>query len=568
MTAGEAAAPARPVILVVADAGATGVVGEFESRYARDYAVEHAPSAAAARDRLAALAADEAPVAMVAAEATLPDSDGPGFLIEAHGVVPSARRVCLLRGDDYRRRLDEIRQHLATGHFDTFLGIPRGRRDEEFHTAVSELLSDWGWSSSSPVVAQVEIVTDRETGQVAAIRDFLDRMGMASVTHSPESDRGTAVLATLDGGHIDYPVVAAFGRPTLSGATVRRVAAFVYGTPADIPEGEVVDVVVVGAGPAGLATAVYAASEGLSTIVLEADAVGGQAGASSMIRNYLGFPRGISGMRLAQRARFQAGRFGARFFTGTPVLGIEPGSDHHHVLAEDARICARSVVVASGVAYRRLGVPGVEDLVGLGVYYGAATSVSREMHGRDVVVVGGGNSAGQAAIHLSRFAHSVTIVVRRDSIDETMSAYLVREIEANPTVSVRTGWSVVDGGGEGRLEWLVLRDNAAGREKRVPVEGLFLLLGAEPHCSWLPPEVELDDGGFVLTGRDVPKHRWQEGRPPASLETTLPGVFAAGDVRAGSMKRVAAASGEGASAVPLVHAHLEQLQAQEPQQAN
>ncbi|HET7277327.1 MAG TPA: NAD(P)/FAD-dependent oxidoreductase [Dermatophilaceae bacterium] len=452
-------------------------------------------------------------------------------------MVPSARRVCLLRGEDYRRRLDEIRQRLATGHFDTFLAVPRGVRDEEFHTAVSELLSDWGWSSSSPVVANVDIVTDRESGEVARIRDFFDRMGIASATHAPGSGRGGAILAEVD-GEVAFPVVTGFGRPVLNGATVHGVAAFVYGTPADLPQGEVTDLVVVGAGPAGLAAAVYAASEGLSTIVIEADAVGGQAGTSSMIRNYLGFPRGISGMRLAQRARFQAGRFGARFFTGTAVLGIDPpgsGPDSHlhlHVLTSEARVCARSVVVSTGVAYRRLGVPSIEDLVGLGVYYGAATSVSREMQGRDVVIVGGGNSAGQAAMHLSRFARSVTVMIRRESLTDTMSTYLIREIEANPRVTVRSHCTVVDGGGEGHLQWVVLRDEATGREERKDLGGLFLLLGAEPHCSWLPPEVELDDHGFVLTGRDVPKSQWRDGRPPGQ-----PRDHASGSLRGGRRAR-------------------------------
>jgi thioredoxin reductase (NADPH) len=276
-----------------------------------------------------------------------------------------------------------------------------------------------------------------------------------------------------------------------------------------------------------------------------------------MIRNYLGFPRGISGMRLAQRARFQAGRFGARIHTGLSVESIVPAAaphEPHLVCTESGDLRARAIVLATGVSYRRLGIEPVEQLVGMGVYYGAATSAAREMTGKDVFVVGGGNSAGQAAVYLSRYARSVTLVVRRPDLRATMSDYLVREIASNARISVRPSTRVVDGGGDSRLEWLCL-ESSQGTE-RLGAAGLFLLLGADPGGQWLPDEVARDDRGFVLTGRDVPIERWSQGRPPAALETTVPGIFAAGDLRAGSMKRVAAASGEGAATVALVHAYL------------
>jgi thioredoxin reductase (NADPH) len=277
-----------------------------------------------------------------------------------------------------------------------------------------------------------------------------------------------------------------------------------------------------------------------------------------MIRNYLGFPRGISGMRLAQRARNQALRFGAHFFTGWAVEQLEVGKDGapHCVRTDGGEVRARALLISTGVAYRSLGVPALEDLVGAGVHYGAAMTAAREMEDGDVLVVGGGNSAGQAAVHLARFARSVKVLVRRPSLTETMSTYLIDEITYNPRIEVETCTRVVDGGGDERLAWVTTEDVRTGERRTRDIAGLFLLLGADPHCDWLPPEIARDATGFVLTGRDVPRAAWADGFPPPALATSVPGVFAAGDVRAGSMKRVAAASGEGASVVALVHAWL------------
>jgi thioredoxin reductase (NADPH) len=333
----------------------------------------------------------------------------------------------------------------------------------------------------------------------------------------------------------------------------------VNGAPRHFEIDEVVDLAIVGAGPAGLAAAVYGASEGLSVLVLEAEAVGGQAGTSSMIRNYLGFPRGISGMRLAQRARNQALRFGTEFQTGWEVTGLVAGDEltPHLLHTDGGDVRARTVLVSSGVAYRKLGVPSIEALVGAGVNYGAAMTAAREMEGNEVVVVGGGNSAGQAALHLARFASRVSIVVRRQGLEETMSRYLIDEISYNERITVRPCTRVVDGGGEGQLEWVTLEDTTSDTRTTEPARGLFLLLGAEPRCDWLPPQLARDKHSFILTGRDVPRDKWVDGSPPANLATTVPGIFAAGDIRAGSMKRVASASGEGASVVPLVHGWLD-----------
>jgi thioredoxin reductase (NADPH) len=545
-----------PTILMVSEQHADFLLDEF-GRYARDYDLRTARSCAEALAATEDVKASGGTVALFVADSRLPDA----HVLEAFGswrtIVPTARRLVAAHWEYFLADAEALRPGLAKGKYDAYLLMPRGVRDEEFHNAVTDLLSDWGATVPDPEVVTVKIVSPAADQLTLAIRDFLDRMGMPSGIYDPESEVGRRVREQA-APDASYPLVYALNRTPVSVRSVREVAVSIYGAPRDFKVDDVVDLCVVGGGPAGLAAAVYAASEGLNVVVLEAEAIGGQAGTSSMIRNYLGFPRGISGMRLAQRARNQALRFGTRFFTGWEVTSLEPGSDGapHRLRTDGGDVQARSVVISTGVAYRKLGVTPLEDLVGLGVHYGAAMTAAREMEGYDVVVVGGGNSAGQAAVHLARFARSVTIAVRRPSLAETMSRYLIEEIEYNPRIRVETCTIVVDGGGEGRLEWLSLEDTRTGERSRRGVQGLFLLLGAAPHCDWIPPLVARDENGFVLTGRDVPKEQWADGLPPENLATTVPGVFAAGDIRAGSMKRVAAASGEGASVVPLVHDYL------------
>ena len=544
---------AKPVILLVTTAESRDVIeNEFRSRYARDYDVRTLQGPGGAVEAAADLLADGRQIALLGVDNALPGE--PLEIVDAlRRISPSSRRIVLVSMGTFREALQVLRPALAVGRLDTYLLIPQGPRDEEFHTAITEYLSEWGTSTSTPEVVGVRIVDDGTQPEVAGIRDFLDRMASPWTRYRPDSPVGRELFAEV-GDDAPLPLVSAFGLPTISGATEQLVASAFYGSPQDLGDDYVADLLIVGAGPAGLGAAVYGASEGLQTVVLDTEAVGGQAGTSSMIRNYLGFPRGVSGMRLAFRARLQATRFGARMFTGRAVEALSLG-DLHEVSYGDGVLKARSVLIACGVRYRRLGVAALESLVGMGVYYGAAASVAREMEGRDVYIVGGGNSAGQAAVHLSRFARSVTIVVRRRSLAETMSAYLVDEISTHDDITVRTRSRVVDGGGDRHLEWIELQDDE-GITERVPADGLFLLLGAEPGCDWLPAEVKRDARGFVLTGRDIPKELWRDGIPPAPLETTVPGIFAAGDIRAGSMKRVASASGEGAGAVAQVHAHL------------
>ena len=436
----------NPAIVLVSEHHVDTLQDEF-GRYARDYDLYTATSAREAAVRTHQVLDAGGQVAMFVSESVLPDAEVLYAFHKLRELVPTARRVIAAHWDRFLTDAPGLRAGMAKGKYDAYLLMPRGARDEEFHNAITDLLSDWGSTVPDPEVVSVKIISPVRDQLTLAIRDFLDRMAMPSRVWEPDSEAGRYVIDLYD-GEPEYPLVYALNRPPIVARSVRDVALNVYGAPTQLDLDEVVDVAVVGAGPAGLAAAVYAASEGLTTVVLEAEAVGGQAGTSSMIRNYLGFPRGISGMRLAQRARNQAIRFGTRFYTGQVVDELRPGfdGDAHVLCTESGEVRARAVVIASGVAYRKLRVEPIEELVGLGVYYGAAMSAAREMEDQDVYVVGGGNSAGQAAVHLSRFARSVTILVRRPDLAETMSSYLIGEIEYNPRISARTCTAVVDGG--------------------------------------------------------------------------------------------------------------------------
>ncbi|MCR1786488.1 FAD-dependent oxidoreductase [Nocardioides carbamazepini] len=561
------AEPTAPPVILLVSGDELDVLAEQFHRYEREYDVRAARSAAEANAVLKGARRSGQPVAMIVTESRLPDEQMLMAMHDWRSLVPTARRLVVIPISRFGEESVSLRPYLQKGKFDTFLVLPQGRRDEEFHYAITELLSDWGATVATSEIDSVRIVTPDASPLALTIRDFLDRQGLPHRTYTPDSPQGQETLARLDGPP-SYPLVhltsGAFAdRPVLMPTSTRELGAMIYGRPSDIEVDTVVDLAVVGAGPAGLAAAVYGASEGLSTVVIESEVIGGQAGTSSMIRNYLGFPRGISGQRLGQRARTQAIRFGARFFTGWPVVELRPGADGapHTLVTDGGEVRARSVLVASGVAYRRLGVAPLEDLVGAGVHYGAAMTAAREMEDRDVYVVGGGNSAGQAAVHLSRFARSVTILIRREDLAATMSTYLIDEISWNPRIDVRPCTEIIDGGPDdsGQLGWLQLCDVRTRQEERVAAGGLFLLIGAAPHCDWLPADVQRDEHGFVLTGREVPTECWVAGLPPENLGTCVPGVFAAGDIRSGSMKRVASASGEGASAVSLVHGYLEGL---------
>jgi thioredoxin reductase (NADPH) len=543
----------EPVIMVVVEDGTACQLMLAElGRYARDYHVESANGGDEAFARLGELRAGGDAVAMVLADLALGSLDGVEVLTRVRSVAPTAKRILLL---DWGLRPDQmpaVSRAAALGLADTVLTKPTGARDEEFHTAITEDLGDWAWTTT-PTVEAVKVVGDADSRRVGEIRGLLERVGVPTGVHPPDSAIGRAIMDAAGPG-VAYPVVEVMGQTVLADPTDRQIAT-AFGAVVDVRD-TTFDLAVVGAGPAGLGAAVYGASEGLSTLVLEAEAFGGQAGTSSMIRNYLGFPQGITGRQLGRRAVLQAAGFGAALDLARAVTALEAGAPHRLRLSDGAVASAHAVILACGVTYRRLGVPALEELVSAGVFYGAATSHARALAGTDVVVVGAGNSGGQAAVHLASYAAHVTIVARRRALAATMSTYLVNEIENDDRIDVRTDTDVVDGGGNGRLEWLELAHRVTGDRSRVAAAGLFVFIGTETRTGWLPPAIQLDDHGFVLTGSDIDDTGWPLPRSPFALETSVPGVFAAGDVRANGVKRVAAAAGEGAMTVPMVHRYL------------
>ena len=554
--------PAPPVILAVDDDGASlaHVERVLRSRYATDYEIVCETDVAATNRRLEQLRNDGRKVAVVLADQWLGGGTGIELLASVRSLHPLAKRGLLVARGDWSVR-EPIVRAVALGQMDGYLPKPARTPDEQFHRLVTEYLDEWHRAQAPPFVA-VRLVGEQWHARCAELRDLLGRNAISFEFCPVASAAGQDVLerAGLDGSRL--PVVELYTGEVLVDPTNERLAD-AFGVTAPPPG--TVDVAIVGAGPAGLAAAVYGASEGLSTVLLDREAIGGQAGTSSLIRNYLGFPRGISGSELAFRAFEQAWLFGARPYLVRPAEGLQTVPDGFTVAVSGGPdVLARSVVIATGVSYRRLGIPSLEALVGAGVYYGAAVSEAQALAGQRVCVVGGGNSAGQAAVHLAKYASQVTILVRSASLAASMSRYLIGEIEADPRIDIRFGAELAGGRGDGQLEAVTVVDRASGVATDLPVAALFVLIGAEPRTGWLPPEIERDDWGFVITGAGLVRDghlpaAWPLPRPPMPHETSVPGIFAVGDVRHGSVKRVASAVGEGSVAIQFVHRYLAEV---------
>jgi thioredoxin reductase (NADPH) len=537
----------EPPVLLIADpeGGQSSTADALRARYLPDYTLEFPTTADEAEARLRHLAAGCSPLALVLVATSM----GPADVLEsARTLHPQARRGLLLDWNESRVRREEVAEAFARRHAECFVSKPVAAPDERFHRTITELLDEW-WRLHSTAIATVRIIGTSRSPRASEIGDVLQRHDVPFAFHTAGSPEGRRALEDAGADLGAEPVIVLHDGRTLVDPTNIELANALGARTR--PGSGTYDVIVVGGGPAGLSAAVYAGSEGLRTALVEPTAMGGQAGTSSMIRNYLGFPRGVSGAELAARAFEQAILFGTEMIYGNRATGLHEDGDLRVVtLADGTEVRGRSVVIATGVSYRRLGIPALEALHGEGVFYGAATSEAPALAGGDVYVVGGGNSAGQAAVHLAKFARNVTILVRSESLAASMSDYLITEIAATPNVHVRYGTEVVGGGGgRGRLEHLELRERSTGRVTREPADGLFVLIGAEPFTAWLPPAVERDEWGYILTGPDA-------GTDRAQFESHLRGVFAIGDVRRDSIKRVASAAGEGAVCVRLIHEYL------------
>jgi thioredoxin reductase (NADPH) len=565
---GEPTGAQAAIVVVCRDPGALEILRrELSKRYGADYQIVACGEPAELAPWMRDLATVGLPVALVIGAVGGQDPDGVETLAAVRAIDPTALRVATVGWGDWPS-VRSVFDAVTVGKIDHWVTRPVQTPAEEFHRSITEFLREWSLQRGGGF-EPVQVIGERWSARSQELRDLFSRHRVPAGFYDATSDRGRRMLHELGLESPELPVVALrFGseQPALVNPSNLEIAD-AFGVMIPISPGEIFDVAVVGAGPAGLAAAVGASSEGLRTVIVEHEAIGGQAGTSSMIRNYPGFSQGISGATLAQETWRQAWAFGTTFLYMRQAQSLTSAGGRCQLrLSDGSTLTARAVVIATGATYRRLGIPALESLQGRGVFYGAAVSEAPAMRGRNVFVAGGGNSAGQAALHIARWAKKVTILVRSHSLADSMSDYLVRQIAATPNVDVCHRVQVVGGTGTGtgHLQSLTLADTASGARHNVPADALFVLIGSQPRTQWLADSIARDDWGFILTGPDLPAgtgHRDPPGRPPLPLETSLSGVFAAGDARQGSVKRVASAVGEGAAVVPQVHRHL-QLAAQ------
>ena len=547
-----------PVIVVLCGDEADVIDDEIERRYGRDYQVLIVRGTRAGDEALERLRDGPERVALVIAAGLEGETESLAFLERARSAVPTAKRLAVVRWGAFDRA-GEIFDALSSGEIDSFLIRPEHARDEEFHAGLTQMLEDWSLEQSHGF-EPVRVIGEG-SARSQELRDGFQRNHIPIGYYDATSETGRRLVDELGLEDPALPVVVVRYTPemkVLQNPSDAQIAD-AFGLMDPLDEDEHFDVTIIGAGPAGLSAAVYAASEGLNTIVVEQQTIGGQAGTSSLIRNYPGFQRGVSGNKLALAAFQQAWSFGATFHMSRAATGLRVDGDALVVDLSDATsVRSDSVVVATGVTYRRLDVPDLEEFEARGVFYGAAVTEAPSMRDRRVFVVGGGNSAGQAAVFLGKYAAEVTILVRGETHATSMSDYLIRVIDATPNISVRTRIEVVGGGGPGLLDHLVLRDRGTSETETVPADGLFVLIGAQPKTEWLAGALVRDEWGFVVTAHDLPRGSFPADREPYPMETSLPGVFAVGDVRRGSTKRVATGVGAGAIAIQYVHRVLEE----------
>jgi thioredoxin reductase (NADPH) len=550
----------KPLLLVVDDDlnELRRIKEELFSRYARHYDIVCQSSPQEAKRLLREVLDEGRRIALVLVDQWLPATTGVEFLAEMKRVSPSTKRGLLVEWGAWGQNAmaEAIVEAMTFGYIDYYVLKPWRSPDELFHRTITVFLHEW--SRTQPVARpQIAVVGDKWAKRPREVRDLLTRFRIDYAFYAADSHDGRDRLNRAGLSADQLPVVIMLNGGVLTNPSNAQIAE-AFGVRANLEAETDFDVVVIGAGPAGLGAAVYGSSEGLRTLVVEREAIGGQAGSSTLIRNYLGFAKGVSGSELAQQAFQQAWVFGTTFLVTRAVTGIRRSGSHFVIaLSNGEEALSRAIVLTMGVSYRRLDVPGLDDFIGAGVFYGASSVDGHAMQGRHVLIIGGGNSAGQAAIHLSAYAERVTIIVRSDSLESSMSDYLIKEIENTPKITVRSDTKVVGAKGEGWLQQVALLKRGAAEPENVDAEAMFVFIGALPHTDWLPSEIARDGWGFVLTGEDMPESLpFESSREPLLLETSVPGIFAAGDVRHGSLKRVASAVGEGSTAIRLVHEHL------------
>ena len=547
------------IVTVDDDPGVSRAVArDLRRHYGERHRIVRAESGEAALDALRQMKSRGDLVAVILADYRMPQMNGIEFLEHAMDVYPGARRVLLTAYADTGAAIDAIN----VVDLDHYLLKPWDPPEEKLYPVVDGLLEAWLASDHRPV-PETKVVGHRWSARSSEVREFLARNQVPYRWYSSDEPEGRRLLAAAGADGLALPVVfTPDGEPLVEPSDADLAGRVGLAT---TPSKDFYDLIVIGGGPAGLGAAVYGASEGLRTVLVERTAMGGQAGQSSRIENYLGFPDGVSGAQLTDRARRQAAKFGAEILTTRDVVGLDiNGSARSARFADGSAIDAHTVILATGVSYRQLTAPGVDELTGRGVYYGSALTEAAACTGQNVFIVGGANSAGQAAVYLSRGAKSVTILVRGPSPETSMSYYLIQQIAGIGSISVRTCTEVIAAHGSDHLESLTLRDSSTGGTETVDAQVLFVFIGAAPLTGWLDGVVARDARGFVVAGPDLSvegqrPRGWELDRAPYHLETSVPGVFVAGDARAESAKRVASAVGEGAMAVMLVHRYLEKL---------
>jgi thioredoxin reductase (NADPH) len=552
------ASPPRAAIVTVDDDPevSRAVARDLRRRYGEQHRIVRATSGAEALDALRQMKLRGDLVAIILADYRMPEMDGIDFLERAMDIYPGARRALLTAYADTGAAIEAIN----VVDLDYYLLKPWDPPEEKLYPVIDALLDTWRSSAYRPV-PETKVVGHRWSARCSEVREFLARNQVPYRWFPVDEPEGQRLLAAAGADGELLPVVITPDGDALVQPSNSELADRVG--LATTPSAEFYDLIVIGGGPAGLGAALYGASEGLRTVLLERTATGGQAGQSSRIENYLGFPDGVSGAQLTERARRQAVKFGAEILTTRKVVGLEARGPARTVRFDDgSAIAGHTVILSTGVAYRQLSAPGLADLTSRGVFYGSALTEAINCTDCDIYIVGGANSAGQAAVYLARRARSVTLLVRGPSLTRSMSHYLIEQVENTPGIKVRTCTEIVAAHGSGHLEQLTLRDSNTGATETVNSQHLFIFIGAAPLTDWLDDVLQRDEHGFVLAGPDLladgkPPRGWPLDRPPYHLESSVPGVFVAGDVRAESAKRVASAVGDGAMAVMLVHRYLE-----------